>query len=139
MKTIVVYKSETGFTKKYASWISEELKADIYDANEVKVDLLVKYDTIIYGGGLYASGIKGVSLITSNLGQLKGKKIVVFATGASPVRTDVVDHVINSNFTEEQLKQLKFFYLRGGFNYNGLTPISKVLMLLLKYLSLIHI
>ncbi len=25
MKTIVVYKSKTGFTKKYAEWISEEL------------------------------------------------------------------------------------------------------------------
>ncbi|GEA31640.1 flavodoxin [Clostridium beijerinckii] len=28
MKTVVIYKSKTGFTKKYAKWIAEELSAD---------------------------------------------------------------------------------------------------------------
>ena len=36
------------------------------DKKEVKADDLLKYDTIIYGGGLYAEIINGVSLITKN-------------------------------------------------------------------------
>ena len=35
MKTVVIYKSRTGFTKKYAEWISEELSADIFDVSKV--------------------------------------------------------------------------------------------------------
>ncbi len=29
MKTIVVYKSKYGYTKRYAEWIAEELSCDI--------------------------------------------------------------------------------------------------------------
>ena len=36
MKTLVIYTSQTGFTKRYAAWISEELNADIYDLKDVK-------------------------------------------------------------------------------------------------------
>ena len=36
MKTLVIYTSQTGFTKRYAEWISEELNADIYDLKDVK-------------------------------------------------------------------------------------------------------
>ena len=36
MKTLVIYTSQTGFTKRYAEWISEELNADIYNLKDVK-------------------------------------------------------------------------------------------------------
>ena len=71
MNAIVVYKTKYGSTKTYAEWIAEELSADIRDAKTVKADDLLKYDTIIYGGGLYAEGINGVSLITKNYEKLK--------------------------------------------------------------------
>lgn len=133
MKTMVIYKSKTGFTKKYAQWIAEELLADIFDASKVTINMMTKYDTIIYGGSLYAVGIIGVKLITQNIDKLKDKKVVVFATGASPSREDGINEVIYNNFTPEQQKYIKFFYLRGGFNYSKLNPFDKVLMTLLKW------
>ncbi|MFT5873622.1 MAG: hypothetical protein ACI8WT_002569 [Clostridium sp.] len=51
------------------------------DASKVNTNTLADYDTLIYGGGLYAVGINGVKLITKNLDKLKDKKVVVFATG----------------------------------------------------------
>ncbi|MBD7912785.1 MULTISPECIES: flavodoxin domain-containing protein [Clostridium] len=132
MKTIVIYKSKTGFTKKYAEWIAEELSADIFNISKVNINMLDKYDTIIYGGSLYAVGIIGVNLITKNINKLKGKKIVAFATGASPLRDEVINEVRDKNFTTEQQKYIKFFYLRGGFNYNKLNLFDKFLMTLLK-------
>lgn len=133
MKTIVIYKSKTGFVKKYAEWIAEELLADIYEASKVNVSMLKKYDTVIYGGGLYAVGINGVKFITRNIDKLTGKKVVVFASGASPSSAKAINEVITNNFTSDQQKHIKFFYLRGGFNYNKLTPFDKVLMTLLKW------
>lgn len=133
MKTVVVYKSKTGYAKKYADWIAEELSADIFDASQITIDTLKDYDTVIYGAGLYVVGINGVKFITKNLDKLKNKKIAVFATGVSPSRSSDIEKVKDSNFTLEQQKYIKFFYLRGGFNYNNLTVIDKVLMTFLKW------
>ncbi|MFA7069096.1 MAG: flavodoxin domain-containing protein, partial [Acidaminococcaceae bacterium] len=81
MRSVVIYSSKTGFTKKYAKWLAEDLSADIFDATKVTAEMLEGYDTIIYGGGLYALGISGVEYIKQNRGKLKNKKVVVFATG----------------------------------------------------------
>lgn len=132
MRTLVIYKSKTGYTKKYADWIAEELSADIRDVSECTADIIRSYDTIIFGGGLYAVGINGVKIIKQNLHQLEGKKIIVFATGVSPSREEALIEVRDQNFTFEEQKQIKFFYLRGGFEYSRLNPIDKILMTLLK-------
>lgn len=133
MKTLVVYKSKSGFTKKYAEWIGKSLGAEIREASEVTVEALSAYDTLIYGGGLYAAGINGVKLITKNLERLKDKKIVVFATGASAPAEKVTNDILSANFSPAQLKQIRFFYLQGGFNYNKLTPFFKAVMSLMKW------
>ena len=133
MKTVVVYKSKTGFTKKYAEWIAEELSADIFEAAKCTSDMLTNYDTVIYGGSLHAVGINGVKLIMKNLGKLEGKKLVVFATGASPSREEAINEVRNKNFSFEQQRHIRFFYLRGGFDYSKLKPLDKALMTLLRW------
>jgi len=129
----VIYKSKTGFSKKYAEWIAEELSADILEASKANVDMFSNYDTVIYGGGLYAVGINGVDLIKKNINKLKGKKVIVFATGASPGREEEISEVKNKNFTTEDQKHIRFFYLRGGFDYSKLKAIDKIMMKLLKW------
>jgi len=94
--------------------------------------VLQAYDSIVYDGGLYISGIIGVSLIKKNLAKLNGKKIVVFAVGASSSKQETTIEIMNKNLTTEQLSQIKFFYLRGGFNLNKLGFVDRQLMKLLK-------
>lgn len=132
MKTAVIYKSKTGFTKKYADWLAELLPADIFEASAISLEQLKTYDTVIYGGGLYAGGINGVSLITKNLDKIAGKKIIVFATGASPFRNETVAEIRDKNLTAEQQKKIKFFYLRGGFDFNKLGFGNRMLMKIMK-------
>jgi menaquinone-dependent protoporphyrinogen IX oxidase len=132
MKILVAYKSKTGFTEKYARWIAEELKADIFDYHKVKQSKLERYDIIIYGGSLHAVGIIGVKIITQNLNKLKDKKVIVFAVGASPFRQEVIKKVRDENFSKEEQEYIKFYYLRGGFNYNKLPLWDKILMKLLQ-------
>jgi menaquinone-dependent protoporphyrinogen IX oxidase len=133
MKIVVIYKSKTGFTKKYAEWISKELSADIFNVSKVTTNILTAYDTVIYGGGLYIVGINGVKLITKNLDKLKDKKVVVFATGMSPFRVEAINEVRNKNLTTEEQKHIQFFYLRSGFDYSKLKPFDRLLMTLLKW------
>lgn len=132
MKSIVIYKSKSGYTETYAKWIAEELKCDLKQASDVAINELQKYDVIIYGGGLYAVGINGIRLIKANYNLLSNKKLIVWATGANPGREEELQKVWNNNFTEEHLKNIKTFYLRGGFDYKRLNAADKILMSMLK-------
>lgn len=132
MKTLVVYRSKSGFSKAYADWIARTLNADLREYRSVRPTQFVGYDTIIYGGGLYAVGINGVDLIRKNLDALKDKRVIVFATGASPISEETTSFILNRNFTAEQQSLIQFFYLRGGFDYGKLSLIDKLLMNLLK-------
>jgi Flavodoxin len=132
MKTVVIYKSKSGFTKKYAVWIAEALAADIYPVSEIIEADLDRYDSVVYGGGLHAVGINGIKFIKRNLERIKGKRLAIFACGASPARENVLKEVCDMNFSSEEQKYLKFFYLRGGFDYSKLTFVDKILMSLMK-------
>lgn len=115
MNAIVLYKSKYGSTKQYAEWIANELGCDVKDAKGIKINDILDYDTIIYGGGLYAEIINGVSVITKNIEKLDGKKIAIFSTGITPIdcREYYDKLVVEKNFTEEMLKKLKVFNFLG--------------------------
>ncbi len=130
MKTIVVYKSKTGYTKKYAQWIAEELNCDIKE--NAQLSDIVGYDTIICGGGMYAGGLNGIKLISKNLDKLSGKKLILFAVGSNPGRDHEINAFWNRLLNEEQQKNIGLFYLRGGFDFNKLSAPDKLLMNMLK-------
>ena len=60
MKTVIIYASQTGFTKQYAEWIREKVSCDCVKLKDVKKLNLSDYDTIVYGGWFIAGGIKKV-------------------------------------------------------------------------------
>ena len=70
-KIALIYKSKYGSTKKYANWLKEKLKCDIYEGNKVKIKELLKYDTIIYGGGIYMGKLNGFDLIKKNINNIR--------------------------------------------------------------------
>ena len=131
-KCVVVYRSGSGFTKRYAEWIAEELNCNLLEGKNVKIVDLIPYETIIYGGGLYAIGVNGLKLITKNFNKLKDKKLIVFAVGATPVRQETTEEIINANIPREQQDKISFYYFRGGFDYNRLNRLNKIVMNLMK-------
>jgi menaquinone-dependent protoporphyrinogen IX oxidase len=138
MNTIVVYKSKYGSTKQYAEWIAEELGCNAVEAKSVKADDLLQYDTIIYGGGLYAEIINGVSLITKNKQKLSGKKIVIYTTGITPldVRAYYDGEVLEKNFKNGVPENIKIFNLLGKMKLDELTlPHRAALKALKKIMS----
>ncbi len=134
MSTIVLYKSKYGSTKKYAEWIAEELSCDIKENKGIKPDELDGYDTIIYGGGLYAEVIAGVTLITKNLERLSGKKLIVYTTGITPLDyRDYYDRlVIYKNFKPEMLSKIKVYNFMGKMILKELSPVHRAAIATLK-------
>ena len=132
-KIAVIYESKYGSTKKYAQWIAEESKADLFEHSEIEAKKLMEYNTVVYGGGLYAGGIAGISIITKNFKILKEKKIIVFTVGlASTDRDEAFIPIIEKHFTEEMRNNINFFHLRGGIDYKELGIIHKMMMAMLK-------
>lgn len=132
-KIIVVYKSKYGSTKKYAEWIANAINGDLHELSEVKAEDLLSHDIVIFGGGLYASGINGISIITKNFQALKNKKLIVFTVGlASTEDKEIFKPILEKNFTEEMRKEIQFFHFRGGIDYKKLNLIHKSMMAMLK-------
>ena len=134
MKSIVIYKSKYGSTKAYAQWIAEKLGCECKDAKKIKADDLKDYDTIIYGGGLYAEVIAGVSLITKNFDALKNKKLIVYTTGITPIDcTDYYDKmVIEKNFKPEMTDKIKIFNFPGKMVLDELSVVHRTALKTLK-------
>ena len=132
-KTVVIYKTKYGSTRKYAEWISEELNCDLYDGDEININDLMEYDCIIYGGGVYATGIKGISLIKKNFDKIKDKNIIIFSVGASFINKKNYNTIKENSFSEEMKDNVKYFMLRGGFNFKKLKFFDKILMKLMRY------
>lgn len=138
MNTIVVYKSKYGATASYARWIGEDLSCPVFDAKSVKPADLTSYDTIIYGGGLYAEVIDGVSLITKNYDILKDKKIIIFTTGLTPpdVRSYYDKEVMEKNFAQGLPENVKIFNFSGKMIISELSlPHKAAISMLKKVLS----
>ena len=135
MNVIVVYKTKYGSTGVYARWIAEELGCEAIEAKNVKAEDLAKYDTIVYGGGLYAEIINGVTLITKNLDKLKDKKLIVFTTGITPLdcRAYYEGEVYEKNFKEpEMLEHIKVFNLLGKMVVSELSFVHRKALVALK-------
>ncbi len=136
MDAVVIYKSKYGSTKEYANWIAKELDCPVFEVKEISKDDLVNYDTIIYGGGLYAEIINGVSLITKNFDKLKNKKVAVFSTGITPLDCrDYYDKmVIEKNFKPEMRDSIKVFNFMGKMILDELSLPHKTAIKALKKL-----
>jgi flavodoxin len=133
MKTILlVYKSNTGFTKKYAQWIQEELNCTAVELKEIDVSEIVKYDIVIFGGGMHATRINGINFIKNNLELFKNRHLIIFATGATPASAaEEVKKFEQANIPNES--NIPFFYFESGMNYRDMKINDKMVMNCLKF------
>ena len=131
MKTLVVYTSQTGFTKRYAEWVAEKAKADIFDLKDVQkkdTAFYESYDAIIYGGWCMAGKVVKLNWFLEKAKSLKGKKLAIIAVGASPNENPEVDVAMKNLLTDEQRQYIKAFYCQGGINYDKMKLPSKLAM-----------
>lgn len=132
MKIAVIYKSHYGTTKQYAEWIAEALDAKLLERSSVKSEDISDYDLVIFGGGLYASGILGINLVTKN----PPKELILFTVGlANPEETDY-SKILDKNLHAELRDQVKVFHFRGGIDYKKLNIVHRGMMAVMKKMTI---
>ena len=131
MKGIILYTSKYGATKRYADWIAEETGFDCVETKKAKIEDVRKYDIIILGGGIYASGIAGLSFLKKNIEQLQGKKVLVFCDGASPYEDEAFQQIVAHNM-KDGLKDIPCFYCRGGLDMDAMGFVDRNLCKILR-------
>ncbi len=129
-KIIVVYKSRTGFTERYAGWIAEALHCDIVCLENFNIAELVRYDVLILGGGIHAGRINGIKFINDHVASLKNKKIIVFATGATAPIPEEIERFRKDNLPQGM--NIAFFYFQSGINYARMNGADRLMMTTLK-------
>ena len=126
-KCVVIYKSQTGFTEKYANWIAEELGCDTYPLENVNLVDLSEFNLIIFGGGIRAGRIGGIKFVDKTRSGFPNKKLVVFATGATPpLESEAIERVRTMNLPKNSV--IPFFYFQSGFNYERMKGFDKLLI-----------
>lgn len=128
MRTVIIYNSKTGFTKRYAEWIAEETGADCLELSVAKRKDLSVYETIIFGGWACAGGISKIGWFKSNIDKWADKKLIAFCVGGSPIDSPEIEMALERNFNESERKKVKTFYCPGGFNYEKMSVPSKLMM-----------
>lgn len=128
MKIIVIYNSQTGFTKRYAEWIAEATGADCLELSVAKKERMAAYEAIIFGGWARAGSISGISWFKGNIDKWADKKLIAFCVGASPIDNPEIEPALKQNFKESELEKVSVFYCPGGFNYEKMSASSKLMM-----------
>ena len=131
-KAAVAYYSKHGSTKLYAEEIARRTGADLFDAGKIKAKDLEDYDIIVFGGGIYSGGIKGLDLIRKNIRKkLADKTILCFAVGIT------IDSEANRKQCDEinfvkQLEGMKCWYLPGAFRPEEIKGVDRQIINLTK-------
>ncbi|MBO4903478.1 MAG: flavodoxin [Lachnospiraceae bacterium] len=131
MKTIVIYTSQTGFTRKYAQWIAGKLDADIFELKDVRKReqaFFDNYDAIIYAGWFMAGNVVKVKWFLDRAVQWKEKRLAVVCVGGSPNDNPDVEVALKNILNDEQRKYIKAFYCQGGFDYDKMGRASRFAM-----------
>ena len=130
MSTLILYQSKYGGAKQYATWLKESLSCDMLEVKDCRLGDLVDFDTLVFGGGVYAGSIAGISYLRKNYESLRHKRIAVFAVGASPADDKNTKALREANLPEA-MGSLPLFYLRGALGVDKLTVPDKLLMRML--------
>ncbi len=134
-KTIVLYRSKTGFSQRYAEWIAEDLACECRPIKGVKLDDLQDYGLVIYGAGVYAGMIAGAGRLKNWMEKSPEKTWIVFATGATPHDEAYEELVFKTNFRKGETRPSHFYYFLAGINYERMGFVSRALMKLFTSVS----
>ncbi len=134
-KVLVLYKSKTGFSERYARWIAEDLQCDLANLVDFNKDSLSQYALIVYGAGVYAGQIQGIGKLKRWIKTFPDKTWVVFATGATPSKEKYEDLLFQSNFRKGEVRPAHFYYLITGINYEKMRLTDRLQMWFFTFLT----
>lgn len=135
MNGVILFQSKYGTTKRYAEWLSAATGFTVLDVKKAKLKDVIDFDVVILGGGVYASGIAGLSFFKKHFNNLKNKSLLIFCVGASPFHEDVLRTLASHNLKNE-LSDIPLFYCQGAWDLERMSWIDRTMCkLILKVIA----
>lgn len=119
MKQLIIYNSKTGFTEKYAKWLSEEMGFDIISLKEIKKVNLSDYKGFIFATSVFAGKLKKLEVIT----RYNFPNLTLLSVGFTDMESEY-----EKNLKEQNAFYGNLFYVQGGINYEKLGFFAKKLV-----------
>ena len=127
MEIVIYYNSKTGFTKKYAGWIAEELKCNAFSYKEFTKNIPCENSVVIFGSRIHAGRIEGLNKVKARFSDKRN--LIVFATGATPAsEAAVIEKMWEANFSSEEINVVPHFYMQSGLNYEKMGFVDRNIM-----------
>lgn len=130
-KGIILYQSKYGAAEKYAHWLRDMTGFSCLPARGADVDTVSGRGTVILCGGIYASGIAGLSFLKKNAARLSGARLAVLGVGASPADAQALEALRARNL-KNGLEGAALFYARGAWDEEKMTLRDRTLCRLLQ-------
>ena len=132
MKTLLIYKSETGFTKAYADMIKARIPdLTVVDLKHFKRKMVKENDIIFYGGPLRNNVIVGLKKFLKHYKLFENKNVFIYAVGIEPYSEDKKENVIAANGLD--LYHVRLYFLQGGMDLSKMKfPMRQLLLVGLK-------
>lgn len=120
MKTIVLYESSSGATKKYAEDIASRVNGEVMPLKKFKWRKLKDYDTIVFGGWVMNAQIQGLNDFLSHYDEMEEQKmnVLLFSSGMSYTSPEGRKELIRTNVLD--MYHIRYYQLRGSFTYSKL-------------------
>ena len=123
MKNIIIYKTNTGFTKEYAEMLARRIDGEVIPVNKLKTKTLKEADNIFYGGPLRNNVILGINKFLKKYNVYKDKNIFIFAVGIQPEDSEKRENVIAANGLD--LYHVRLYFLLGGVDLNRMSKMKR--------------
>ena len=128
IRILIVYQSKYGSTKQYAEWIQKECHGDLVNIENGDEPNFAGYDIVIIGSSVRIGNIVIAPFIEDHWGVMKGKRVILFTTSATPPRHPKIQSIYEKSLPEEIRKEIKYFPLHGRISRANLTCWDKFLI-----------
>jgi len=123
MRTVIIYNSLLGTTKRYAMWLREALEADMSKANAGRASAL-NYDLIIICSPTYIGQIRLLGYVKKRWSVLQGKRVILIAVGMAPPESPDSRESYES-IPEEIRNRIRYFKLPGKIGPAGKAKVKQ--------------
>jgi menaquinone-dependent protoporphyrinogen IX oxidase len=123
MRTVIIYNSLLGTTKRYAMWLREALEADLSKANAGRRSAL-DYDLIIICSPTYIGQIRLLGYLKKRWSVLQGKRVILIAVGMAPPESPD-SRASYEGIPEEIRNRIRYFKLPGKIGPAGKAKVKQ--------------
>lgn len=131
-RTLVLYRTSHGSTKRYAEWIADAVNGVAIEASKRNFSEwstgMKTYDMVVFGGNLNARGINGLQEFKTAVLKSMPENVAYFCVGSYPSSEETRLTHLRENFPGADEETMPFYYFRGRLDYIGLTFVEKRIM-----------